>query len=185
MTAVVRETYRHGNVKADAIAAALSILNEKGGDAVSVRAIAQQIGVAHRALYNHFANREGLLAEVAAIGFDRLAVALEQSESRSEFITHYLHFALENAALYMLMMNSGNGTIDRSPALKSVVARVIAASLRHIAPGVADSITARRLVMQVWMRLHGGLALYSGGLLSIHSNDLAFVKEMLRIEAAR
>src|SRR6185436_9050880 len=71
-----RKTYRHGNLRADAITAAYAMLADAGGTSLSLRRVADTIGVAHRSLYNHFADREALLNAVARRGFLRLAGAL-------------------------------------------------------------------------------------------------------------
>ena len=58
--------------------AALALLAAEGRDALTLRAVAERIGVNHRALYRHFASLDALKVEVAAMGFARLADALEK-----------------------------------------------------------------------------------------------------------
>ena len=80
----MRDTYRHGNLRAEAVQAAFELATADGAGALSLRAVADRVGVAHRSLYNHFADREALVDAVAEQGFLRLAEALEKNSS----VTH-------------------------------------------------------------------------------------------------
>lgn len=71
-----RGAYHHGDLAAAAVDEALRLIDADASASFSLRALAERLGVAHRALYNHFADREALLAGVAARGFDLLADAL-------------------------------------------------------------------------------------------------------------
>jgi len=57
------------------VAAAADLLDEAGPEAVTLRAIAQRVGVSHNAPYKHFADKEALLAAVAARELKRRAAA--------------------------------------------------------------------------------------------------------------
>ncbi len=57
------------------IAAAIALLDAGGGSAVTIRAVAQAVGVSHNAQYKHFANRSALLRAVALQDFAMLADA--------------------------------------------------------------------------------------------------------------
>ena len=52
--------------------AALDILEREGPEAVSMRRVAQAVGVTAMALYHHYANREALLQALVYREFDRL-----------------------------------------------------------------------------------------------------------------
>ena len=55
-----RATYRHGNLKAAALKAASRLVAKGGHEQLSLREVADAVGVAHRSLYNHFEDREAL-----------------------------------------------------------------------------------------------------------------------------
>jgi AcrR family transcriptional regulator len=88
-------------------AAALAILDEAGPDAVSLRGTARRVGVSVTAAYHHFANKEHLLASVAAEGFTELAVAIERAATGSDPLggvgLAYFDFALQKPGLFRLM----------------------------------------------------------------------------------
>ncbi len=59
------------------IEAAAALLDKGGDSAVTLRAVAQAVGVSHNAPYRHFADRAALLAGVAERDFRTFMVAFE------------------------------------------------------------------------------------------------------------
>jgi len=68
--------YHHGDLKPAVLAAAEKILETEGVDALTLRAVARMVGVSHTAPKNHFGDLEGLLSELAAVGYGRFGAAL-------------------------------------------------------------------------------------------------------------
>ena len=68
--------YHHGDLKSAVLAAAEKILETEGVDALTLRAVARMVGVSHTAPKNHFGDLEGLLSELAAVGYRRFGAAL-------------------------------------------------------------------------------------------------------------
>ncbi len=60
-----RATFRHGSLPDALLTAALQRIETHGGDAITLRDLARDTGVNHRAIYRHFPNKELLLADVA------------------------------------------------------------------------------------------------------------------------
>lgn len=58
-------TYHHGNLRAELLKAAMSILDESGIEAVTIRQVARKAGVGHSAPANHFAGKRALLTQLA------------------------------------------------------------------------------------------------------------------------
>jgi AcrR family transcriptional regulator len=58
------------------LAAAAQLLDEGGPEAVTLREVGHRSGVSHNAPYKHFADKEALLAAVAARELDRRSAAL-------------------------------------------------------------------------------------------------------------
>ncbi len=71
--------YHHGDLKAALITAAIDLLDAGGPDAVTVRAVARQAGVAHSAPVNHFHDRAALLTAVANLIFADLISAIDEA----------------------------------------------------------------------------------------------------------
>ena len=64
--------YHHGALKPALLTAALEALEQDGVEQVSLRDLSARLGVSRMAAYRHFADKEDLLASVAALGFERL-----------------------------------------------------------------------------------------------------------------
>ncbi|MFF0290986.1 TetR/AcrR family transcriptional regulator [Streptomyces sp. NPDC005262] len=91
---------------------AAKLLEEGGSEAVSTRAVAAAAGVTAPALYRMFDDKDGLLAELAAYGFEmylaekREALALTPDDPVADLYRGWdLHvdFGVQHPAFYMLM----------------------------------------------------------------------------------
>lgn len=106
------KTYHHGDLKTALIAAANTIIRRDGADALSLRAIAHEVGVSHMAPYAHFKNKKDLILAVVEEGFDALADAMETATQAQQrpgdrilaYGAAYIAFAIDNPQLYRLML---------------------------------------------------------------------------------
>jgi AcrR family transcriptional regulator len=109
--------YHHGDLKASLIEAANKILLRDGADALSLRAIAAEVGVSHMAPYAHFKNKKELIQNIAEAGFVQMAdtmevVAIDLKSKKNlspgglvlAYGASYLEFATANPQLYRLML---------------------------------------------------------------------------------
>jgi len=115
---VSRQPFHHGNLRAELLERAESVLRERGAEMLSLRELARDAGVSHGAPRSHFVDRNALLTALAERGFDRLAAAVEQAvtalppQSRSghELLRAageaHLDFAVRNPALGALMVTA-------------------------------------------------------------------------------
>src|SRR3978361_770444 len=74
-----RDTFRHGNLPEALVEAAMARLEYVGVAAISLRDLASDAGVNHRAVYRHFPNKLSLLARVAERGWQQLALRLKKA----------------------------------------------------------------------------------------------------------
>ncbi|TWB42669.1 TetR/AcrR family transcriptional regulator [Nitrospirillum pindoramense] len=105
--------YHHGNLRETLVRTALTLLEESGVEALSLRAAARGAGVSAMAPYRHFADKAALLAAVADQGYadlrDRLAAADTQADPRQALVEQgvaYVRFACERPALFRLMLGA-------------------------------------------------------------------------------
>ena len=173
----VRDTYRHGNVRADAIAAAYELVSAGGAEALSLRRVADKVGVAHRSLYNHFADREALLDAVAEVGFQDLAILLQAAATQADYVRAYLTFALAHPALYGIMESRPHATMKLKPSLQRAVHLGITEALRIFGRPGLSSTENRRAVMKVLVLLHGGLSMHGAGILDVEGDE-GFIAEL-------
>jgi len=68
-------------MRAAIVAAALEQLAEVGADALSLRGVARQVGMASSAIYRHVPNRDALLTLLIIEGYDALGTAVEEREA--------------------------------------------------------------------------------------------------------
>ena len=181
-TKAPRKTYRHGNVRAEAVAAGLRLIAKAGHEALSVRQVADAVGVAHRSLYNHFKDREDLLDAIAIEVYLRLAKAVSPAGTREDFTSRYVHFALANRRLYALMTSRPHGTMKLNPPLQSAAHKVITECMRLFTTPEQSSAERRRAVMKVFIIHFGGITQYANGILD-QPNEDALVAELAAMTA--
>jgi len=106
-----RPSYHHGNLRAALVAAGTELIAESGVEAVNMRELARRAGVSSAAPYRHFADKDTLLAAIAAQGFERLvdrmrevvADADDASEGFARQGMAFSTFAIANPAHFRVM----------------------------------------------------------------------------------
>lgn len=73
-----RSTYRHGDLYRTLLDAAVELARKGGKDAIILREVTRQAGVAPNAAYRHFSDLKSLLREVALAAQALLAKAMEK-----------------------------------------------------------------------------------------------------------
>lgn len=181
--------YHHGDLKSALIQAAQKMLREKGADALSLRAIAAEVGVSHMAPYTHFKNKKELLQAIAASGFDDLTERLlrvrQQYTKPSELVLNYgveyVQFAVENPAIYRLMLSQVDtgGRRNRSDAVASPFSISISPQLENSTQKPfkllraafestgADEMHVTARALSAWSMVHGMSALIIDGHLQL------------------
>ena len=141
-------SYHHGDLRAALIKAATAEIERGGHENLSLRELADSVGVSRGAPYRHFADRRALLAAVAADGFERLTAIYRKAMMGSGKTPQdrlaaagrgYLRFAAKRPQMFRLMFVSdllGGGTVPPDAALAKaagesyfVFERLVAATL--------------------------------------------------------
>lgn len=175
---MTRDRYHHGNLPRTLIDAALEMIEADGIAVLSLRELAKRAAVSPAAVYRHFADKEGLLAAVAAEGFAALnaAFAAAQQGAGPEpgarlhgLGTAYVTFALGHPGLYRLMF--GAGLASRSPyapleeqseqSYSTLVAAIAACSGPDASPAAITAAT-----VAAWSLVHGYVLLRLEGQLA-------------------
>jgi AcrR family transcriptional regulator len=106
--------YHHGDLRAALVRAAAAEIERGGYENLSLRELAESLGVSRAAPYRHFTDRRALLAAVAADGFERLTAAYRKATRsgktpRARLAAAgrgYLKFAAERPQTFRLMFVS-------------------------------------------------------------------------------
>jgi AcrR family transcriptional regulator len=157
-------------LRGDLLSAAMDLLAETGDeDAVSLRAVAQRVGVSVPSIYLHFADKQGLLDAVCEEVFEQLHVRLRAAaegapdpfQALRAQGNAYVHFALENPEHYRIVMMKEH---DPGPdAIDTVIASgafgYLVESVRGcVAVGVFDGEPVE-IALGLWAAAHGVAAL--------------------------
>lgn len=157
--------YHHGNLRAALIDAGLTALEQVDASALSLRAIARELGVSANAAYRHFQDKDALLSALAAEGFRRFAAnqveasrgALNQLGERRASGLAYVAFAQAHPALFRLMfgrlMHANTDDELRTAALTAFQG-LLQASAQDIGTG-AEHEKALMVAVARWSLVHG------------------------------
>src|SRR5262249_914265 len=121
-------SYHHGDLHAALVRSAAAEIERGGYENLSLRELAESLGVSRSAPYRHFIDRRALLAAVAADGFERLTaiyrVAISSGKTPQGRLgaagRGYLRFAAQRPQTFRLMFVSdllGGGTDPPDAAL--------------------------------------------------------------------
>src|SRR6185503_16993425 len=175
-----KSRYHHGDLSAALLRSAAKLLEKEGVEALKLRAVARQAKVSHSAPYRHFADRETLLAALAAEGYAMLGRAQREAAAAGGLRgmgEAYVRFALEHPQRFRLMF-SGQLRISRHEKLREVATQTYEGLSGALAARVA-----RDASIAAWALVHGLAQLLleeriSEGALGGRPRD-AFVRDVL------
>ncbi|MFB5148005.1 TetR/AcrR family transcriptional regulator [Burkholderia orbicola] len=172
-----RDTYHVGNLAPRLLGVAREMLEEVGPTKLSLRAIAERVGVSSAAAYHHYANRAELIEHLAAQGFCELAHALAQRDANETGMRKlrdssivYLRFARSNPALYQLMFGPEFATGEMIPALLTAREQAfgeLKSTIAEVLQGDVQAPEVRRAARAAWSFTHGLASLVIHGILHI------------------
>ena len=168
-----RETYHHGDLRSALISRGLEELEAAGVENLSLRRLAESLGVSKTAPYRHFADKSALLAALANEGRILLADCLEApgDQTDSALVTlagmgrAYIQFALDHPCLYAFMFSIGTHVPDTPVDLarEDRAFRVLFTTLgKAQQAGWKTRQDQAGLVMNIWALVHGIASLLLG-----------------------
>jgi len=183
--------YHHGHLRQEILCAARQLLEENSIASLSLRAVAKKVGVSHTAPYRHFKDKESLLAGIAAVGFNELAVqmseavALHPNDPAGQLLEagqRYMQLVMDNPQCVQLMfgnvlpcddtypdmMASGDFAFD---GLKSIIEE--GQSLNVFKTGDVEL-----MALAAWASIHGLSLLFTGGHVEAAVSTSADIRSM-------
>jgi AcrR family transcriptional regulator len=167
----------------DIVTGALALIDRAGSaEAVTLRAVAREVGIAAPSIYPHFADREAILAAVVARVFDELAAAIKAGAAAAgpdpvdqlvAGCAGYVDFGLSQPARYGVLFAGRWGPAEDycKPVAFGPDGRPVlewgAEAFSLLLHGIEDCVTAGRSASTdvmadataVWVALHGTVTL--------------------------
>lgn len=173
-SATASDTYHHGNLRQALIDEAGQVLESGGAEAITFRGLARSLGVSHAAPGHHFADRQELLAELAADGYRSLADALEEAMEGQPSPTWlqrtgeaYIRFGLTHPERYRMMFGSRLMSGDCPERLEQEGRRAYRLLLKAAYGGEAaadpDAHRIGTAELAAWSMVHGAVMLWLDG----------------------
>ena len=118
----MKDNYHHGNLKEELIKAGLSLINEEGEEALSLRKVAALCDVSHSAPYAHFKDKDELIEaikEKVTLDFmDVLNKSIEASKNSEEALLNmgkaYILFFIDNPDYFKFLFGKQKLTAHTS-----------------------------------------------------------------------
>jgi AcrR family transcriptional regulator len=103
--------YHHGNLRQTLLAAAKEMIAADGIESLSLRKLADKVGVSRTAAYHYFDDKNNLLCAIASDGFRHWQQLLKQGEKNNQterqkfeqYIINYMVYATGHPEAYELM----------------------------------------------------------------------------------
>ncbi|MFC5435337.1 TetR/AcrR family transcriptional regulator [Rhodanobacter umsongensis] len=155
--------------------AAHEVFDREGADAVSMRRVAEAVGITPMAIYRHFPNREALLKRLSDDSFDAVAHEWGTRATHPDILKRllallepYLDYALEHPHLFDHAFSARRDDARRFPedfrARRSPTLNVIADAVAEgVRQGVLKQDDPWDVAMSLWAHAHGLVALYRAG----------------------
>ena len=187
-SATIRKRHRNprgqgARLTEDIVAGALALIERTGSaEAVTLRAVAREAGIAAPSIYAHFPDRGAVLMAVVARIFDELAQAIEQGEKTAgqdpagrliAGCEAYVAFGLEHPARYSVLFSTQRPASPDYPKPVPIgpdgrpvpgfgagtFALLVQAIQDCVTAGVSSSTDAAADATAVWVALHGTVTL--------------------------
>ncbi|MES2264872.1 MAG: TetR/AcrR family transcriptional regulator [Pseudomonadota bacterium] len=183
------QPYHHGNLRSALIEAAREAVARDGHEALSLRALAEVLGVARSAPYRHFPEKNALLAEVAKLGFEHLVKSLAEISAtaagpRDKLVAtgrSFLEFVRGNPELFRLMYEAGLLRDADAPQYLAQAQRDTYMMLDTLygqwLPEANAKLRQLRMIT-LWSALYGYAKISQAGLLQDYMTDAVTQQEM-------
>jgi AcrR family transcriptional regulator len=164
-------------LREEIVEAASALLEQSGNEsAITLRAVARQIGISAPSIYPHFASPKAILAAVLARAYDALLARLRLAvEGEQDAVTRlrtlaraYVSFAAEQPQRYRILFQRdrppGAATIDTPETVEQMIgadafALVLDAVRDCIATGASTAPSPLVAATELWVAVHGYVTL--------------------------
>jgi len=180
--------YHHGDLPRAMLQEAVRTIQTHGMAALTLRGVGERLGVSRTALYRHFADKQALLAAVAAEGFRTLRAALVEAgdtggrgrEGFDAMGVAYVRFAVAHPSHYRVMFGGVVRPGDARPEVGDPGADafqvLVDAIVEQQQNGLVRGDDPRQLALYIWSVVHGVAMLALDGMLPSPAQADALVR---------
>jgi AcrR family transcriptional regulator len=173
--------------------AALRLLEREGENAVSMRRVAQAVGITPMAIYHHFPNREALLNSVVDREFEKFLGYMQARPMRGSVescllssMDSYISYAFDRPRIFDYVFSQPRPDARRYPddfrARRSPTLNPIADLVaKAMESGYLKRDDIWEIALELWAHAHGYIMLYRGGRFHLSEAEFrALVRRSLR-----
>ncbi|HLK73754.1 MAG TPA: TetR/AcrR family transcriptional regulator [Streptosporangiaceae bacterium] len=211
-SAAIRKRHRNprgqgARLTEDIVAGALALIERTGSaEAVTLRAVAREAGIAAPSIYAHFPDRDAVLMAVVARIFDELTQAIEQGKKSAgqdpvdrlvAGCEAYVAFGLEHPARYSMLFSTQRPATPDYPMPVPIgpdgrpmpefgaqsFALLVQAIEDCVTAGVSASTDVVADAAAVWVALHGTVTLRAALPRFPWPDPAAFVRQLVLLQA--
>ena len=179
--------YHHGNLRQTLLSAAAEMIATNGIESLSLRKLADKVGVSRTAAYHYFQDKNDLLCAIAANGFRRWQHSLEQLNSDlmpqkqkfEQYVLSYIEFATTYPEEYELMFGrsiwkQANCTVELQQISYATFQHQVDMIEYWQSAGLITGDNPLRMAQIIWGTLHGIAKLFIDGVYA----DVSRVEEI-------
>jgi len=186
--------YHHGDLTKSLLEAAAAIIKEQGVESLSMRKLADKVGVSRTAPYHHFKDKNALLCALAERGFnqqEKMLAALKKQDHPTEqlfkeYVCAYMDYALEHSEIYDLMYGrtlwkagTPSDSLKKSSkqTFKAWIEWVEELQEHRVLP---NNNTPLRIGQTTWASLHGLARLFLDGIYLDQTDLSEMIEQMIK-----
>ncbi len=170
------------------LAQAQRLTEQKGFKCLSMRKLAEGLGVTATTIYRYFSSKDDLFLSLLVTGFNRLFEGMSQRtkeaadpvEKLKTAADEYIRFGIEDKGYYCIMFASDypecrEYTDPREAAAAQEAARVskcVASLVAELAEQAVGRPIPTERVVQAWIILHGFVSLFNSGVFAHMVEDV-------------
>lgn len=202
-----KKPYHHGDLRQTLLATAVDLISQGGVENLSIRKLADQVGVSRTAPYHHFKDKNALLCAIAEQGFERQDSILQRAIDRTQdstdsrtqdntalifedYVMEYLRFTDAQRETYDLMYGREIWRTGTPTPELLTISKNSFRTWRHWIEQLHDTglfdinESPRRIAQAHWAALHGLCRLFNDGIY-VNRDDrneiaLTMLKAMMR-----
>lgn len=157
-----KDTYHHGNLRVELIEKGLEYIDKHGVETLSMRKLADSIGVSSAAPYAHFKNKDAFLCAVRDYINEQLynnqMNALQKNKDSNKILLElgksYILFFYNNPLYYQFLFSNDDEDVSTNPSFAMFKQEVLKV-LNSLDGGKTDEETLRAKTLALWSMVHG------------------------------